>query len=650
MHSYKAQSTGTPNNLSNLPIALSMAGLTYGTLWLGTAWLAYKPVPLALIENIVHPLNYGILPPFIGLICALPVAVMSYMAMRMPTEIHVRGMFLHESSTAISRALTPAKDSEGINIHPKVRIDENQESRHMFIIGGSGSGKTTILMPMLEQAIARGDKCLVFSFKGDFQEKLEGDFTLLHPFDSRSAKWQLGKDLPTHLDAESLAKTLVPKPDKDPIWSQGAQGLLTAVIKKLQDTRGVKWGYCELARNCYAVLSNYNHLVDVVNTHSPAAKTYLMGQDSTTTMSFLAELSSHLTDVINLGLAEYTNKNRKVWSVRDWLNGKRPATVVIGYRNSAPDMSRAWASSIIEQVMRQVMDMPDVRPSERRIWLFLDEIAQAGKVPSITQGLEAARSKGCRIVLGAQSVSQIIELYGEHVATTWQGQTATKFICQLTAPDDQRWAGDLMGDRELDRYTSQMSSPASTGNAGQTASVSANYIRVTEPVMMSAEFSKRLGVTKTGVRSVLIAGSESAILEWPFSTASKQRPMFLPADWLSPSFVRPDWSIVPVKVEMPDDDDAWTDEDEQEQQQSAIIAKKPEEKVSGADVIVNLQNGTINTEDMDNAAVEMLAHHVTGMVAPGATEMLDLAKALLDQEQGKPLPTRIPQKQFIKKH
>lgn len=647
MHSYKAQSTGTPNNAGNLPIALAMGALTYSTMWLSTAWLEYKPLPLSLIENIVHPLSFGIMPPFIASLCAIPTAIMTYRAMRMPTEIHIRGMFLHENATAIARALSPEKNSEGIRIHPAVLIDENQESRHMFILGGSGSGKTTILMPMIQQAIDRGDKCLIFSFKGDFQEKLKGDFTLLHPFDARSAKWQLGKDLPSHIDAESLAKTLVPTAEKDPIWSQGAQALLTAVIKKLQDTKGIKWGYYELARNCSAVLSNYDHLVEIVSKHSPVAKTYLMGHDSATTMSFLAELSSHLTDVINLGLAEYTNKSRKIWCVSDWLNGKSPSTVVIGYRSSAPEMSKAWTSSIIEQVMRQIMDLPDVRPEARRIWLFLDEIPQAGKVPSITQGLEASRSKGCRMVLGAQSISQIIELYGEHVATTWQGQTATKFICQLTAPDDQEWASKLIGDRELDRYTSQMSSPAATGGAGQTASVSANYVRVTEPVMLCSEFSTQLGITRTGVRGLVIASSKVAILDWKFSTAEHERTMFIPADWLNPTFKRPDWSIVPVPVGDPSDDDGGWGADANEDDK--VPKKKTEKETVGTDIIVSMPDFSVATDGSENMDTDVITDHTAGLIAPGAMEVLDTLKLIAGQEEGtKPIPIRLPQRQVKK--
>ena len=69
------------------------------------------------------------------------------------------------------------------------------------------------------------------------------------------------------------------------------------------------------------------------------------------------------------------------------------------------------------------------------------------KVPSVTDALTTARSKGLRVILGIQSLAQIREVYTRETATVWAGQTASKIICQTTAPEDQKWCSDLLGER-----------------------------------------------------------------------------------------------------------------------------------------------------------------------------------------------------------
>lgn len=230
-----------PNiNSGRIPVTFLMSGLTYATTWSCASYIIDRPAPIELLYNALHPLAFGYVPPIIGGVLALIAGAAAFKGLYINPENHVRGIQLKNSVKELSSALRPLKNSSGIFIHPQIQIAEQQECRHMMFIGGSGSGKTSILWPIINQAVARNDKCLIFSFKNDFQEKAEFDFNLLAPWDARSVRWQLGKDIQTRLHAESLANTLVPMPAKDPIWAQGAQGLLTAVISDLQNTRGIK--------------------------------------------------------------------------------------------------------------------------------------------------------------------------------------------------------------------------------------------------------------------------------------------------------------------------------------------------------------------------------------------------------------------------
>ena len=307
-----------------------------------------------------------------------------------------------------------------------------------------------------------------------------------------------------------------------------------------------------LAHATAAALGDFAVLKAVIGREDPMSLSLLGGEDAEgpnrTTMGFLVQLSAALTQVINLGVAAYDLKENPEWSVRSWLGGHQPPVTILGFRDSARSLSQAFASSLIEQTVRQISDMPDAAPDQRRIWLIVDEAPRVGKVPSITDALATARSKGLRVVLGIQSLAQVREAYTRETATTWAGQTATKIICQTTSPDDQEWCAKLLGDREVDRFQHQVSTQ--TGRDGGQHNQS--WQRVREPVLMPAAFGRDLKVIKgRGPRALLMAGGEAAILNWPFPALITARPDRLEARWIQPNYQRPDWGKAPPDVGKP---------------------------------------------------------------------------------------------------
>ena len=496
----------------------------------------------------LNPLAFGPVPAMAGVAGAAAAGAIGYYSVHQEAERHVRGPKLSRLDPRPARkALKPRrKASPGVSIHPQIPIGEEQECRHMLLLGGSGSGKTSILWPIINQAQDRGDKCLIFSFKGDFQQKAAFPFSLLAPWDSRSVHWQLGRDIRTRLHAESLAKTLCPDPESgEKIWAQGAQGLLTAVISGVQRKHKSNWGFHELAKACSAALSDYDYLVKTVMEESPLAKAFLMGKDSKTTASYLAQMASGLSDVVNLGVAD-SSSHGKPWSVRDWLAGRTPGAAILGYLPESEGLSQAYCSSLVEQIVKQILSFDDCNPDERRIWLFLDEVPQAGKIPSITSALEAARSKGCRVVLGMQGVAQLEEHgYSKNTLRIWAGQCGIKIVANLSDPDDQKWASNLLGERDILRYQRTITNSTTSG------SNSGVYQPVKEALMMPGEFKEELRVTNVGPRALLLAPGANAILQWDFPPLQSYRKARIDADWTQPGYTRPVWGAVPPRTGTP---------------------------------------------------------------------------------------------------
>ena len=496
---------------------------------------------------------WGYWPATAAALAATGLAGALWWLMTVPAERHVRGFVLHRTPQRIAHLVAPHKNEPpGVRVHPDILIDQHAECRHLLIVGGAGSGKTTILWPLIQQAQARGDRMLIFDSKGDFTQKLPEPFTLLSPTDARGGRWRVGHDIRTRLDAQALAETLIKENEKDPMWSQGSRALLVGLVSDLQARTGTQWGMAHLAHAAAAALGDFAVLKAVIGREDPMSLSLLGGEDAEgpnrTTMGFLVQLSAALTQVINLGVASYDLKENPEWSVRSWLAGRQPPVTILGFRDSARSLSQAFAASVIEQTVRQISDMPDAAPDQRRIWLIVDEVPRVGRVPSITDALATARSKGLRVVLGIQSLAQIREAYTRDTATTWAGQTATKILCQTTSPDDQEWCAKLLGDREVDRFQHQVSTQ--TGRDGGQHNQS--WQRVREPVLMPAAFGRDLKVIKgRGPLALLMAGGEAAILNWPFPALITARPDRLEARWIQPNYQRPDWGKAPPDVGKP---------------------------------------------------------------------------------------------------
>jgi hypothetical protein len=79
------------------------------------------------------------------------------------------GQAAHRQLKKISRKECKIS-GEGFKLHPSFNwnISRDRETRHFFMLGSVGGGKTQIILPLVHAAIERGDKVIIYDSKGDF--------------------------------------------------------------------------------------------------------------------------------------------------------------------------------------------------------------------------------------------------------------------------------------------------------------------------------------------------------------------------------------------------------------------------------------------------------------------------------------------------
>lgn len=508
-------------------------------------WLTKEPG--GVVVPIPHHPVLSYLPPLLGAAGLTLGTFAGFWMFYRAYEIHIRGACWSTPSQIKKAMRKGMRRGEALGAPvATIPIPLSLEVRHILLIGASGGGKTTVLWPILHAAQERGDKMLIFSFKGDFQEKWDGPFTLLAPWDQRSARWRLGADINRDSDAQSLAETLIKTSEKEPMWGQAAQALLVAVIRSVQREYGEDWSAQDIAYKLVQALSKFSVLKATIQKEYPMASMLLAGGPTDKSVkSFLINLITAVIPIVNLGVADFcagSQDSQHSWSVRDWLSGHTPPAAIFGYQSSNETMSNSWGASIVEQVVRQLADMPDASPSGRRIWLVLDEVPQLGKIPSITKALEVLRSKGVRVVLGMQSLAQTRKVYDRDTAQIWEGQCGTTIITQLKSTEEKTWASKIVGEREIERFTRALNS-----NSDGPGQRNESYQRLKEPLLMPEQFDTDLVTTKRGVRVVFAQGPHRVMTRVPIFFGRKQREMTVDADWTKPGYQRPDWGQVPPK-------------------------------------------------------------------------------------------------------
>ncbi|MGV3569884.1 MAG: type IV secretion system DNA-binding domain-containing protein [Ramlibacter sp.] len=439
--------------------------------------------------------------------------------------IHLRGARRFEERSAVrelrSRFVLRSKARPDFEIAPNVPFPADMWTRHVLIVGGVGSGKSTVMRPLIDKVVSSGDQLLLFDPKSEFTIGF-GAPAILAPWDARSLAWDLARDMRNALDMRRFAASVI-KDSQDPMWSNASRQLLVGLMLYLKGTRRDDWGWSELAdllSQPQAVL-----LPIMREWHPEAARS--VEKATVTTAGILINLAAFCAPVFDLARAwEDVEPERRI-SFVEWTLGRSPIKQIILQGHGAyGELTKAYVEGIVGVVSAIVNSVEMRDDPNRKLWLIADEFGMMGKVP-VRPLFEVGRSRGFRCVVATQDLAQLEEIHGAPLVKALVSMCGTLLVGQVMPGETAKALCDAFGTREVER--TNVSTTA--GASGESKALSFNREEVA--LYKPSELASRLGLTPDGrgVKLILFTGGDAFEIVWPHFDMREEREGHVPAQW-----------------------------------------------------------------------------------------------------------------------
>ena len=446
---------------------------------------------------------------------------------------HIRGKRIFNGDNVLWREIG---DTEGsFLLTETVSVSDRKETQGVLMIGAPGSGKTVTLQFWIDQIVFfdRPDRVLIHDAKGDYTSRYP-EATILAPFDARSAIWDIGVDIKSLADAREFAASMIERPAKDTFFADSARQVLTGLVVYLIGTTKGQWSWSDLSQILSLPYSKLReaaikYLPEIENVISPAEP----GQPpDRTSGSIIQTISSAATVIHDCARFLKFHPKAEFWSAREWVleTKEKGRVVILKSSPEYPDTSRIFGGSVITAIGKAVLGLPDVPATERKLWMFLDELPQLGKLEKLPVMIETGRSKGIRPFISIQNISQTKEIFGENVAQTISSMLGTWWIGKISGGETTKWLSDSFGKVEFyeeNRSVSQ-SDPTALFGPKQTGQ-STSFQRVEKDVL-TVEILNSLGPSDEGVTAMITSGGNIHLIPYYFQEEIVLRPPYVMAE------------------------------------------------------------------------------------------------------------------------
>lgn len=333
-------------------------------------------------------------------------------------------------------------------------IKTDDRRRHMYVIGRTGMGKTTLLENMILSDIYAGHGCCYIDPHGDTAEKLIdyipswriNDVVYFNPADMQ---FPVGFNILESVD-ESMKHLVaaglmgVFKKIWEGVWSARMEYILNNTILALLDTPGSTL----LGINRMLSDKEYRNKI-ILNVKDPIVKQFWVTEFGNYQDKFASEAVAPIQNKVGQFLSASIIRNivaqaKSTINPRQIMDEKKIFIVNLSKGRIGEDASRLLGGMIITKIQMAAMERVDIPEEEREdFFMFVDEF-QNFAVESFAGILSEARKYRLSLIMAHQYIAQLTEEVRDAVF----GNVGTLVSFRVGSPDAQ-----FMEDEFMPRFT-----------------------------------------------------------------------------------------------------------------------------------------------------------------------------------------------------
>lgn len=301
----------------------------------------------------------------------------------------------------------------------QIPLLKQRSKDHILVSGVTGSGKTNCLKQILMQVRKKGQRAVVVDTTGSFVTHFyrSGKDILLNPYDSRSKEWSPWCECKEEYHYEQLVNSLIPNTSYDNFFPEAGRAVLYSALRKAEVLGETDIRHFVNAMLRKSISELYEDLKDT------DAAVYVDPRGDKTTMSVRATISNTVRHFRPLKSSD------NPFSIRDWILSDSNEdqwlfiTCTTEQRRSIKNLISLWFS-----IAMNAMKARDLSSKLDPIWFVLDELHSLQKLEYLEEALVEIRKYLGTLVIAAQNLSQLDQLYGSHTTKSMIDQCGTK-VC-----------------------------------------------------------------------------------------------------------------------------------------------------------------------------------------------------------------------------
>jgi hypothetical protein len=341
-------------------------------------------------------------------------------------------------------------------------LDQLARQQHVYLIGGTGTGKSTLMLNMIAQDIAAGRGVILVDPHGDLWEKVlrlvperrRSDLVLVHPTDERGTftmnvldrlsndrEAEHGRVIDELLDYFKRSQWKEVPDAFGPMFTNYFRSALLLVLSVEGDDASIL-----ALQDVFSDDSYRRKLIE----KCPNKQVKAFWKDIVAHAEYEARLSNHAPYIVcklspiasNVHLKRILAANRSTLDFRSIIAGQKICLINLAGSELGKEASRFLGGMITARLVASAKAAQAQLPQEERIrtTVYLDEF-QTYISAALADGLAEVRKFGLNLVLANQSFSQLhADRYQAEVAEAVMSNAANVIAFRVGAPDAARLA------------------------------------------------------------------------------------------------------------------------------------------------------------------------------------------------------------------